>query len=82
MCEGREDQTNERRETLFVWSHLSTGASEVKKPFLPNVQPMDFSAKTVRCANWRSRLREKSHFDVGLPTEDLAKGSPGEASID
>ena len=34
---------------------------------------MDFSAKTVRCANWRARLGEKSHIDVGLPTEDLAK---------
>ena len=45
-----------------------------RQPFLPNVQPMDFSAKTVRCANWRARLREKSHIDVGLPTEDLAKG--------
>ena len=30
MCEGGEDQTNERRETLFVWTHPSTGASEVK----------------------------------------------------
>ena len=35
---------------------------------------MDFSANTVRCANWRARLREKLHIDVGLPTEDLAKG--------
>ena len=74
MCVGGEDQTNERRETLFVWPHPSTGASEVKTPFLPNVQPMDFSAKTVSCANWRARLREKSHIDVGLLTEDLAKG--------
>ena len=35
--------------------------------------PQHFSSKTVRCANWRARLREKSHIDVGLPTEDLAK---------
>ena len=33
MCEGGEDQTNERQETLFVWLHPSTGASEVKTPF-------------------------------------------------
>ena len=30
MCESGEDQTNERRETLFVWPHPSTSASEVK----------------------------------------------------
>ena len=30
MCKGGEDQTNERRETLFVWTHPSTGASEIK----------------------------------------------------
>ena len=30
MCKGGEDQTNERRKTLFVWTHPSTGASEVK----------------------------------------------------
>ena len=35
---------------------------------------MDFSAKTARCANWKARLREKSHIDVDLPIEDLAKG--------
>ena len=56
MCKGGEDQTNERRDTLFVWTHPSTGASEVKT--------------TLSGA----RLREKSHIDVGLPTEDLAKG--------
>ena len=30
---------------------------------------------TPRCANWRARLREKSHIDVGHPIEDLAKGN-------
>ena len=72
MCKGGEDQTNGRH-SLFGHTpapvHLKS-----RQPFLPNVQPMDFSAKTVRCANWRARLREKSHIDVGLPTEDLAKG--------
>ena len=33
MCEGGEEQTNERRETLFVWTNPSTGASEVKTTF-------------------------------------------------
>ena len=33
MCEGGEDQTNERRETLFVWTHPSTGAPEVETTF-------------------------------------------------
>ena len=37
---------------------------------------MDFSAKTVWCANYRARLREKSHIDVGLLTEDLARTQP------
>ena len=30
VCARVEDQTNERRETLFVWPHPSTSASEVK----------------------------------------------------
>ena len=33
MCEGGEDQTNERRETVFVWTHPITSASEVKTTF-------------------------------------------------
>ena len=69
----RTKQTKDERHSLFGHTpapvHLKS-----RQPFLPNVQPMDFSAKTVRCANWRARLREKSHIDVGLPTEDLAKG--------
>ena len=69
----RTKQTKDERHSLFGHTpapvHLKS-----RQPFLPNVQPIDFSAKTVRCANWRARLREKSHIDVGLPTEDLAKG--------
>ena len=61
MCEGGEDQTNERRGHPPALVYLKS-----RHPFLPNVQPMDFSAKT--------RLREKSHIGVGLLTEDLAKG--------
>ena len=34
---------------------------------------MDFSAKTVWCMNWRARQHEKSHIDIGLLKEDLAK---------
>ena len=74
MCEsGGTKQTKDERHSLFghtpALAHLKS-----RYPFLPNVQPMDFSAKTVRCTNQRARLREKPHIDVGLPTEDLAKG--------
>ena len=70
----RTKQTKDERHSLF--DHTPAPAHlKSRHPFLPyDVQPMDFSAKTVRCMNWRARLREKSHIDVGLPTEDLAKG--------
>ena len=69
----RTKQTKDERHSLFGHTPAPVYLKS-RQPFLPNVQPMDFSAKTVRCANWRARLREKSHIDVGLPTEDLAKG--------
>ena len=68
----RTKQTKNKRHSLF--GHTPSPAHLKSRPFLPNVQPMDFSAKTVRCTNWRARLREKPHIDVGPPTEDLAKG--------
>ena len=69
----RTKQTKDERHSLF--GHTPAPAHlKSRHPFLPNVQPMDFSAKTVRCVNWRARLCEKSHIDVGLLTEDLAKG--------
>ena len=69
----RTKQTKDERHSLF--GHTPTPVHlKSRQPFLSNVQPMDFSAKTIRCANWRARLRQKSHVDVGLPTEDLAKG--------
>ena len=69
----RTKQTKDERHSLF--GHTPAPAHlKSRQPFLPNVQPMDFSTKTVWCANWRARLREKTHIDVGLPTEDLAKG--------
>ena len=69
----RTKQTKDERHSLF--DHTPAPAHlKSRHPFLPYVQPMDFSAKTVRCMNWRARLREKLHIDVGLPTEDLAKG--------
>ena len=78
MCEGGEDQTNERRETLFVWTHPSTGASEVKTTLSAKCTTNGLFRKksyrdTLLSENWRARLREKPHIDVGLPTEDLAK---------
>ena len=33
VCESGKDQTNKRRETLFVWPHPSTGASELRSLF-------------------------------------------------
>ena len=72
MCEGGEDQTNERRETLFVWSH--TSASEVKTPFSAKCTTNGLLRKDCTVCKLEKRLREKSHIDVGLPTEDLAKG--------
>ena len=74
MCEGGEDQTNERRETLFVWSHPSTSASEVKTPFSAKCTTNGLLRKDCTVCKLGKRLREKSHIDVGLPTEDLAKG--------
>ena len=42
---------------------------------IAGIAPPDIRKKvcTVRCTNWRARLREKSHIDIGLLTEDLAK---------
>ena len=69
----RTKQTKDERHSLFGHTP-ATAHLKSRQPFLPNIQPMDFSAKTVRCSNWRARLREKPHIDVGLPTKDLGKG--------
>ena len=43
-------QTKDRRHSLF--GHTPAPAHlKSRHPFLPNVHPMDFSAKTVRCTN-------------------------------
>ena len=47
-------------------------ASEVKTPFFAKCTTNGLLRKD--CTNWRARLREKSHIDLGLLTEDLAKG--------
>ena len=77
MCEGGEDQTNERQETLIVWTHPSTGASEVKTTLSAKCTTNGLLRKDCTVCELEleleARLREKSHFDVGLPTEDLAK---------
>ena len=59
-----------RRETLFVGHTPSPADLKSRHPILPNVQPMDFSAKTTVC----ELESEKSYIDVDLLTEDLAKG--------
>ena len=68
---ARVERTKQTRDTL-PWATPQHRKS--RHPFLSNVQPTDFSAGTVWCTSWRARLREKSHIDVGLLTEDLAKG--------
>ena len=79
MCESGEDQTNEdERHSLF--GHTPAPAHLKSRHLFCQMH-------NQWCTNWRARLREKSHFDIGLLTGDLAKGhnspgSPGEASID
>ena len=68
---ARVERTKQTRDTL---SWATPQHRKSRHPFLSNVQPTDFSAVTVWCTSWRARLREKSHIDVGLLTEDLAKG--------
>ena len=65
-------QTKDERHSWFGYTPAPAHPKS-RHPFLPNVEPMDFSAKTVWCANWRARLREKSHIDIGLLTEGFAK---------
>ena len=75
MCEGGEDQTNERRETLFVWSHPSTSASEVKTPFSAKCTTNGLLRTDCTVCKLESKAaREVTPRCIGLPTEDLAKG--------
>ena len=66
----RTKQTKDERHSLF--SH--TPAPVHLKSKHPFCQMYNQWTSPQRCANWRTRLREKSHIDVGLLTEELAKG--------
>ena len=59
-----------KRETLFVWTHPSTGASVVKTTFSAKCTTNGLLRKDCTVCE----LGEKSPIDVGLPTEDLAHG--------
>ena len=75
VCARVERTKQTRRETLFVWPHPAPANLKSKHPFLPMYnQWTSPQLKSVQCTKWRARLRGKSHIDVGLLTEDLAKG--------
>ena len=74
MCEGGEDQTNERRETLFVWPHPSTGTAEVKTPFSAKCTTNGLLRKDCTVCELESKAAREVTHDVGLLTEDIAKG--------
>ena len=75
MCEGGEDQTNERRETLFVWTHPSTGASEVKTTFSAKCTTNGLLRKDCTVCELESKTaRETTHR--GRPSNRrLSQGS-------
>ena len=74
MCEGGEDQTNKKRETLFVWTHPNTGASEVKTPFSAKRTTNGLLRKDCTVCELESKAARKVTHHVGLLTENLAKG--------
>ena len=75
MCEGGEDQTNERRETLFVWSYPSTCASEVKTTFSAKCTTNGLLRKDCTVCELESKTaRETTHR--GRPSNRrLSQGS-------
>ena len=74
MCESGEDQTNERRETLFVWTHPSTGASEVKTTLSANCTTNGLLGKDCTVCELESKTAPEVTHRCRPPTGDLAKG--------
>ena len=70
VCARVERTKQTKDETLFVWTHPITGASEVKTTFSAKCTTNGLLCKDCTVCE----LREKPHIDVGPPTEDLAKG--------
>ena len=74
LCESGEDQTNEKRETIFVWPHPSTGTSEIRTPFSTKCTTNGLLRKDRKVYKLESKTAREVTYHVGLLTEDLAKG--------
>ena len=62
-----------------MWSFLfdQTPANKLLKSrqcLLSSVQPTIFSAKVIRCSEWRKRLHKRRHLDIVNLHEEIAKG--------
>ena len=75
VCARVERTKQMKKESHSLFGHKpATRRLKSRNCFLTSVDPIDFSAKTVRVNQWQKRLENKAHIGLELLHEELAKG--------
>ena len=75
VCARVERQKQSTRETHSLFGQIpATKRMKSRHSFLSSVQPANFTAKVIRCSEWRKRLRCKPHIGIINLHEEMAKG--------
>ena len=75
VCARVEKQKQETKPTHSLFGQTpATRRLKSRHCFLSSVQPANFSAKVIRCSQWRKRLRDKPHIDIINLHEEMAVG--------